>query len=489
MISARPRRGLVLAALSAALCAAGPNFARADAGEERLLREQLTEREDENRTREPFTRTPFGHLLTLTAQYVVGVEGTRPLREHDAPDGESRALLSSELETELFFSTGERFSFLAQVVGVWDRDLLASTRAGISDAFVERGELWLLSEGVAGLPLQLEIGRLDFEDDRLWWWDTDLDAARATVEVGSLEVALAAAREVAAERSGAGGIAPEHEGVLRLLAEISWDWAPEHALQLFALHHDDRSRTESVGTRVLRAREDDSDARLTWLGARASGALDLDGHAVGYWLDAGWVHGREQRLDLAAVDARVSVVDERSTRRVDGWAIDLGATWRLAAPLDPRLTAGFAIGSGDRDPDDERDRAFRQTGLHGNAPGYGGVQRFSGYGILLDPELSNLTVATLGAGISLLDNSSIDVAYHGYWQVHASDELRDARLEASLTGASRRLGHGIDLVLGIEEWDALELEVSASVFRAGRAFAVDAGDWAYGGFVELRFAF
>jgi len=465
------------------------SVAHAEEPEEQTLRERLTEREDENRTQQPFTRHPFGHLFTATAQYVVGQEATKQLREADPPDGESRSLLSSELEVELFYSTGDHFAVLAQVVGAWERDLLASTREGVSELFVERGEMWLRSEGVFDLPLALEVGRLDFEDDRLWWWDTDLDAVRATVELEEIELALAVAREIGGERSGAGGIDPEREGVLRAIAELSIDFGDEHSLQVFALHHDDRSHTESAGDRVRRSRADDSDARLTWVGARAVGAATPGGHALGYWLDVGYVRGREQLLDLGDVDSRVAIVTGRRGQRVSGYGFDVGATWLAPLAFEPRLTGGFAFGSGDANPDSGTDRAYRQSGLHENTPGFGGVQRFNGYGILLAPELSNLMVATLGVGVSMLESSSIDLAYHGYWRVRRESGLRDTRLEVELERASRRLGHGVDLIIAIEEWDAIEFELTASAFRAGRAFGSDDGDWALGGFVELRFAF
>jgi hypothetical protein len=182
-------------------------------------------------------------------------------------------------------------------------------------------------------------------------------------------------------------------------------------------------------------------------------------------------------------------VEDLVRRDVGGWAIDVGLSWLLPLPLEPRLYAGYAHGSGDENPEASTDRSFRQTGIHANEAGYGGVEHFSHYGFLLDPELSNLGIATLGAGLSLFDSSSLDLVYHRYRLVERADSLLDSRLEATLTGESRAVGDEIDLVLAVEEWERFELFFVASGFRADRAFGEDDGKWSYGGIAALRFAF
>jgi alginate production protein len=81
------------------------------------------------------------------------------------------------------------------------------------------------------------------------------------------------------------------------------------------------------------------------------------------------------------------------------------------------------------------------------------VQRFQGYGELLDPELSNIQVFTSGFGCNLLENRSVDLFFHDYRLVERVEELRDARIESTLTGESEDIGQGVDLVLGLEEWE------------------------------------
>ena len=72
------------------------------------------------------------------------------------------------------------------------------------------------------------------------------------------------------------------------------------------------------------------------------------------------------------------------------------------------------------------------------------------YGELFDPELSNLLILTAGTGINMTEESSIDIVYHYYLQHKASDELRDAGIDAEPDGESKRLGSEIDLIIGYE---------------------------------------
>jgi hypothetical protein len=480
------RRGLALL-----LCGSLILLPRAGATDEADdLRQRLTEREDKRRPIEPFGIELGGRTLVVGGEYEIALGGLRrrvlgaPARERD------RVLLEQGLELETFYSFGPPLSLFAQLRGVMEEDLLSHTFEGISDLYVERGEMWLYAERLAGLPLHLDAGRLDFEDERRWWWDQELDAIRLTYERESHEVAVALAREVAPHRSDLSHVTPEQDRVLRLIGEASWDFAPNQALELFLLHQVDRSETPRPGAVVSTEREDESDARLTWLGARTLGAFDLGSRGIlGYWLDTALVRGEERRVSFETLSPSRSMAVELLRRDVRGFAIDAGLSALLPAEREPRLFAGLAFGSGDSSSDRGTDRSFRQSGLQANEAGFGGVQRFPHYGVVLDPELSNLGVLTLGGGLSVLRSSSIDLVLHQYRLARRADSLRDAGLDLTLTGDDRDLGQELDLVLALEEWEHLELELSAGVFRAGEAFGPDRGRLIYGGAIAVRFAF
>jgi hypothetical protein len=458
------------------------------------LRERLTEREDETRLEDPFSIEVMGRPLFLSGQLELALDTL------DQPNGEasaaevSRRLFEPEFEGELFYAFSPKLSLFAQLRLAMEHDLDSDYPEAVSTTFVERGEMWLSWLDVGGSGLNLEFGRLDFEDDRLWWWDTDLDAVRLSREGESYELALSLARELAPDRSDEDEIAPEHEGVRRLLFEASWDWHEHHSLEAFALRHRDHSQPAAAAADEDDAAEFDGNPILTWIGLRAAGAWESSDRGLfGYWFDLGSVSGHEQLPDATEAEEPEAPeepdVEASTSRRVRGWAFDLGATWALPLAMEPRLSLGYARGSGDSDPDNGVERAYRQTGLHGNEIGFGGVQRFNRYGRALDPELSNLGVATAGVGISLLQSSSLDLLHHRYRLVEAADSLRDDRLELELDGVDRDLGYGFDLVLALEEWRRFELELSASAFKPGGAVAGEQRDWIWAGYLAFRVAF
>jgi hypothetical protein len=483
---------LVRSALVCALIAAhGPARARSDDEdeEEEDRRQRLTEREDKRRPLEPWGVDLAGHPLTFGGEYEGELDGLQREQVGDDVDQPDRLLFEQGLELEAFYSVGPPFSVFVQGRLTQEEDLLRETVDEVSSVFVERGEMWLVSENILGSHLSVEAGRLDYEDDRRWWWDDELDSLRLSYERDDFEIAVALARELFPERSDLGTVDPEQEDVLRLLGEISYDYRPSHAVELFLLAQQDHSPRDQLENVVPARREDDSDARLLWLGARATGLFEVGSTALGYWLDAGWVHGRERLEELEELSTDRLEVDEVVRHDVEGWGLDAGLQGIFVLPLEPRVFAGYAWGSGDESPDSRTDRSYRQTNLQANEAGFGGVERFGSYGFALDPELSNLGIVTAGAGLSLLQSSSLDLVYHYFRQVEPADSLRDARIEAELNGRDRDVGHELDLVLALEEWERFELELIAAGFRAGDAFGPKQGTWSYGGLVVLRFAF
>jgi len=486
------RRGCAVSALTLLLLASAQRALAAEGAPPRDLRERLTEREDENRLQEPWTLPLFGHPLSASGQYEFVLEATDPIVPGVAPDGDDRLLLEQELEGELFYTLGDPLAFFAQARLRWDRDTLPETPRGVDDWYVERGEMWVFAGDLFGSGVDLDLGRLDFEDDRRWWWDTELDAVRLAWEGGPADAfgaSLALGWELGPSRSDQHDLPADEQDRLRVLADLSWELAANHGLALFGLFEVDRGSRPPVGATVRASRVDESDAQLFWLGPRALGAFASESvWILGYWLDGGVVRGRDVVFEHGDPVAGLRAVDAVTRRDVSGWAFDLGLTGVAPALLEPRVTLAYAIGSGDG-KNGKRDRAYRQSGLHANETGFGGVRRFPHYGRLLDPELSNLAVATAGAGISLFDSSSLDLVYHYYHLLQRADSLRSARLETVLDGRHHALGHGLDLVLAIEEGDRFELDLSGSLFRGGSAFGPRRGEWAFGGLAALRIAF
>ena len=452
------------------------------------IRQQLTERIDKRRPVQPTTIDIRGWPLTLSGSYEIKLDNLRPANSRAELGHRDRLLLDHGVEGEAFYRLNSQLSLFAQLHLTQEKDLHSGRFERIADHYLERGETWLYDKNIGGSNFSLEIGRLNFEDDRRWWWDQNLDALRVSHETDNVEITLALAQEIVGDRSGRADIAPEQQRVRRLIGEANWDWRRHHTLQFLLLHQNDGSRRDAVGHRVDNKRGDESDATLTWIGARANGAFDLaERGTIGYWLDAAWLRGKERRSVFNLIDADRSVVANVAQRKVRGWGFDSGVSWLIPARYETRLYAGYAYGFGDPNPGDETDRAFRQTGLATNEAGFGGAQRFPHYGIGLNPELSNLKIVTLGAGLNILKSSSVDLVFHRYRLANSADALRNARIDGALAG--KKVGSGVDLVLAIEEWERLEFELSVSAFRAESGFGENAGKRSYFGFAGMRIAF
>ncbi len=451
--------------------------------EEEGLQQRLTEREDQRRPLRPWTTRVFGHRLTLGGEYEAEFSYLRQrVFDEDDEGRPDRFGMEHALEVEAFYSLGEPLSFFAQVQAVLEED--PDPLRESYDSYVEFGELWIASEDIAGSDVSLDFGRLDFEDERRWWWDDEVDAVRLTWEPAeAVEISLAAGQQLFSDRSDRYYVEPDREEILRVIAQASWGWRTDHVLELFASYQDDHSSSQldddpaddDPEDDIEEERQDDSDADVTWLGVRAMGVFGLgSGGLLGYWLDTALMSGSQKEL----ID-RDEPGEEIERSDISGTAFDVGASWILPYDYDPRLFAGFARGSSE----------FIQTGLQANEAGFGGVERFPSYGLLLAPELSNLSVVTAGVGLSLLRSSSLDLVYHHYQRVDPERGLHDQELDATLDDRHHNLGNGVDLVLALEEWERLEFTFALAALRAGDAFTERPNTWSYGGFAAIRYAF
>lgn len=464
---------------------AGVPLRLAGAGYNRV--ESLTRRQDSRRPDKPFSVELAARPLTITGEY----DATYRERKSFGLDGERRSDFSHELQVELFYPFGRHVAGFAEVQAIQERDLRRTDGGSRdSDSGVERGQMWLFIDGLARQRMGLQLGRQNFKEAREWWWDDDLDAVRAYFDQGPWHLELAAARELARESSNEDGIDPAQKGVNRFIAQASWLWASRQALEVYALRQLDRSGRPGLGSTLRAQDEDASDANLTWLGARAIGQRTL-GNAgdIKYWADFGWVRGREVLFEFEDAGSDRSRVDARSSREVRGHAFDMGMSWRLPLSFEPALTFAYASGSGDGDVQDGTDHSFRQTGLHNNKARFFGVNRFRFYGELLRPELSNLSVATFAIGMPFLQRSSVELVYHRYRQNKAADFMRDVRIDAELTGASRELGDEFDVVVGIRDAARLDLSLVAATFKAGSAYGERRGERAYLWLLEATYNF
>ena len=518
---AKPGRGEILGAVTAEERRSDGSIALTILGVEVIVPagvptrgSDLAKRLDEKRPDKQETLSIFGRPLTIGGELQVLTEYRRNFDLDDATR-KDKVELDDHIELEGLYFLTPRLLLFAQGRFTYAPAIRLDTGARDTPEAkeVERREHWLFAgdvlQNVLGRGYSLQIGRQKFQEVREWWWDRDLDALRVYYDRPEMHSELGVGRELAPDSTLTRFITPDDENVFRLLGNAAWAWSERQRLDLFSLYHSDHSGQRSIGQILRQDREDPSDARLLWLGARASG--ELDGGALGdlsYGLDGAWVAGDETvfGFDSCAdsdtpcpVNKRDETHERLSSRRhhdVGGFAIDARTTLESPLRWRPAFTLGYAFGSGDSNARHGEDTAFRQTGLHRNNDRFLGVDRFHYYGELARPELSNLHIVTASVGWRILHSSSLELLYHYYQQAVPAPFLRDTKLKADPNGRSGAIGHEWDMALGLEEWEHLEVELIGALFLAGSAFGRTrdhpddfSGNLAQGVFLKLKWNF
>lgn len=475
LLNALTIAALALTAAAPATAAEAPAAPDAEQAVRRSASE-LARRPDERRPEGGYTTELFGQTVRFGGEHEITHE-TRRNFDFDRDRRRDRASLDQELKLEASFAPAPGTAVFLQLVGLSEVDTWRQSGKHESFGALERGQTWVFVAQPGGLPLDLQAGRIGLIESRSWWWDDDLDALRLYFgQSGNWLIETGIGQQLMPVSTEERGIDPEEERLARWFGRAAWNWRKRHNLEAYWLLARDHSGRPAQGRILRERRADASDADLDWFGLRAIGEERSDGgHRFGYWLDLARVRGTEWRSEFDDVNSKQVIVDRNRRQRVAGSAWDGGVRWSLPGKARPTLWLGWASGSGDGDPDDDVDHAFRQTGLHENKARFGGVKRFRYYGELFRPELSNLTVGSLGLSLRFLENSSVDLVLHHYRQRRASERLADSRLDRDPSGASRDLGREIDLFFAFRESPRVEFTTTLAAFRAGDAFGAQEG--------------
>ncbi|MBC2714070.1 MAG: alginate export family protein [Desulfobacteraceae bacterium] len=384
------------------------------------------------------------------------------------------------LKVELFYLLSEDTSIFLENEVQYKVEYYSEIGKTDNKWIFERTESWIFFDNIGESSGSLQVGRQNYEDERQWWWDEQLDSIRLHYDGVGLHSEIAVAQELAPSSTEEGRIEPKHKDIFRILSHTAWNLndalRQDDALRLdlFGLYQNDHSSQPKVGDTVSPYEEDERDADLLWYGARVSGEVESgDRGEFEYWVDIAGLTGKEKLLAFEETDDGRRVVDEIISRDVSGWGFDTGITWHTGILNNMAMTLGYAWGSGDRNPEDEKNRSFRQTGFNE------GDKRFQYYGELLNPDLSNLHIVTVSAGFPLGKSSFIDFIYHRYRQDYPALFLWESDLEAEPEGISKAIGEEWDIALTVEEWDDIEIESSVAIFTAGDAFGTLSGETAY----------
>ena len=332
---------------------------------------------------------------------------------------------------------------------------------------------------------EFNIGRMEFESRSDWfaWWDEELDGLRLKSTYGDFETMLGLTEEQARESTGDDFIDPERKDVKRSILSVNWEVVADHSLVVYYLDQNDDSKSFISGELEDFEQIDEEDADLSWTGISYFGEVDYE--SVGtfeFELHTARVSGDETLYEFDDPDPATGLaeVEERIDNRVSGTAQSYLLNWIPSLLEDWTLVIGNARGSGDRNPDNRKNGAFRQTGLQGDS---------ETFGELYQPELSNLTVDVIGFHWRVDEQVEVSVLSYKYKQRELADEMRDVSIELDTTGLSRDLGREIDIIITIEADNGLEFIITAAEFDPGEAYGNAANETSNFINVELAYEF
>lgn len=405
---------------------------------ERVLQTTNLERDEDD---EVAGRLKLGDTLTIGGQLEAEV-GRRDNYDLNDVQARDRSDYDFSLRLEAVWAPTEDFFALASLrhTEQWRDDEDAPTVHASDTRLSEGYGYW---RGMLGWGLDLQVGRQDFEDKREWLYDQNLDAVRLIRSTPGYRLELSAATTLSD-----GSVRDEDS--LDLIAYLSNNSRRRHA----ALYVIDREDQELSGE------------HFTHLGGRAYGE---------------WIPTQQAWFELAGL------LGESAGEDLGGLGLDLGTTWMPEVEWAPAVTLGWAWGSGDKDPGNGDNGTFRQTGFADNNDKWSGVTSFRYYGELVDPELANLSVMTLGVGKRITRDNSIDLAWHRYDQVEPAAALINTNLRDQPNGIDSYIGWEADLVFGSRAIRYTLLELVLGYFEPGDAFP--GGDPAWLARAQLRYRF
>jgi hypothetical protein len=99
------------------------------------------------------------------------------------------------------------------------------------------------------------------------------------------------------------------------------------------------------------------------------------------------------------------------------------------------------------------------------------------------------SILTTSIGTQILSSSSVELIYHHYHKVKAAGFLRDTRIRLDPSGTDTDIGQELDFIIGLEEWEHVELELVNAWFWAGDAFGPRSGNMAFNSIFKFNYNF
>jgi len=292
------------------------------------------------------------------------------------------------------------------------------------------GETFVFLDDSFDVDFDIQAGRMDFDDRREWIYDQNLDGLRIYWTIAGWLAELSATTTLSDGKL-------RDENTNNYVAYVS---DRKRQFAGYIVHRD----TDFKGLRE----------KVTHLGVRTF---------------VEWPPRHDGWLEIAHISG------SRGSTSLGGWGLDIGTTRSMGERW--YLTAAWAYGQGDANTRNGTDGNFRQTQLQDNNGKFGGVTSFRYYGELVDPELANMHIGTLGIGFRFTPKGSVDLVGHYYRQDKAFRKIIDSDIDQKPNGIDRELGWEIDMIVGwrpVRSWD---FEVVVGWFKPGKAFRRNDNAW------------
>ena len=292
------------------------------------------------------------------------------------------------------------------------------------------GESFIYLDDPFKVDFDIQAGRMDFDDRREWLYDQNLDGVRVYWNIVGWLAELSVTTTLSDGKL-------RDENTDNYIAYVS---NTDRRFAAYVIYRD----TDFNGLRE----------KITHLGLRT-------------FLE--WPPNHDSWMELAYIDGT------RGDTKLGAWGLDIGTTRSIGQRW--YLTATWAFGQGDPRTGNGTDGNFRQTRMQDNNGKFGGVTSFRYYGELIDPELANMHIATLGVGFRFTEKSSIDLVGHYYLQDEGVRRIIDSDIDQKPNGIDRELGWEIDAIIGWRPVRAWDFELVLGRFKPGKAFQIRDDAW------------
>lgn len=399
------------------------------------------ERADTFRQRPDPLRHSLGDTASFEAEFEADPESYRNL---DLNRGREDRLSFSKFKLTPTLLIKPAPTVDVMLEGRWESERVFEdlARQENNKALLSLREAYILYEPEAGTGAMYQIGRHRFRDDREWLFDEFLDAVRFMWRHNGWKLDFSQSAVL---------IDPKEKAVKERIVNTMTFLSYEENNKLQRLY-------------VIERNDQLSPWQASWSGLQLRGGTDI---GVSYRLDSAWRRGTD------------------GTRELAGYGADGGVTWTAQSPWRPSLTFAYAYGSGDAAPKKGTDKTFRQTGMQDNHGSIAGIDNFQYYGIVLDPELSNIAITTLAAGIRPTERSSVELVWHHYERNEAASKIK-TQLTAAPEMPGQRIGDEIDLLLAYRAkgWRG---NIGLGWFRPDEVYRGTDSAWGLSGEVRVYF--